>query len=62
MDDPASYKNVVVIFPPEKKRDDKNIVLLRLQTSDGQIQRFAMLSDTAKNLAKRLLLITGENP
>jgi len=59
MDDRASYKNVVVTFPPEK-RDDKNIILLRLQTSDGQIQKLAMMSDTAKNFATQILLISGQ--
>jgi hypothetical protein len=61
VDDRASYKNVVVIFPPEKREDkDKDIILLRLQTSDGQIQRLAMMSDTAKNLAAQILLISGQ--
>jgi hypothetical protein len=59
MDDRASYKNVVVIFPPEK-REDKDIILLRLQTSDGQVQRLAMMSDTAKNWATQILLVSGQ--
>jgi hypothetical protein len=59
MEDRTSYKNVVVTFPPEK-REDKDIILLRLQTSDGQIQRLAMMSDTAKNLAAQILLVSGE--
>lgn len=59
MDDRTSYKNVVVIFPPEK-REDKDIILLPLQTSDGQFQRLAIMSNTAKNLATQILLISGQ--
>ena len=59
MDDRASSKNVVVIFPPEK-HEDKDINLLRLQTSDGQIHRLAMMSDSAKNFATQILPISGQ--
>ena len=59
MDARALYKNIVVIFQPEK-REDKDIILLRLQTSDGQVQRLAMMSDTAKNFATQILLISGQ--
>jgi hypothetical protein len=35
-------------------------MLLKLQTSDAQIQRLAMMSDTAKNLATQILLMSGQ--
>jgi hypothetical protein len=59
MDDQTLYKNVVVLYPPEK-REDKDIILMRLQTSDGQIQRLAMMSDVAKHFATQILLISGQ--
>jgi len=55
----ASYKERGGGLPAEK-HEDKDIILSRLQTSDGQIQRLAMMSDTAKNFATQILLIIGQ--